>query len=164
MSSASKSPYIENPGRLAYVIAAIQATGLHGFHKRSFDDWAAIISGDRSRATYWKKIFEEHPEFFRLDETRSLASLVWRQQCPRFHLDSGQRLSPSTYKTLSEEEKARVSRDPLSPLDIKALIETAINVQSRAVELQREARWLWIPLMSTLGALLGAIFGAWLKG
>lgn len=160
MSASRKSPYISTPDRLADVISAIQAMGIYKFHMRSFGDWAESISGDASQSLHWRKIFEEHPEFFRLDTTRQLASLVWRRQFPkRFHVDQGRQLSEEEYSALSPQEQERVSRAPLSPSDIKTLMDAAINLHSRAVELQREARW-WIPLASSaVGGLIGAILG-----
>lgn len=165
MGSAKTSPYIANPNRLADVIAAIQVMGVYSFHMRQFDAWAESIVGDSLRGDYWKRIFEEHPEFFRLDTTREWASLVWRRQLPkRFHIDLEKRLSVDEFKALSPQEKTRVSRDPLTPNDIKTLIDAAINLHSRAVELQRDGRW-WIPLVSSAGGgLIGAIIGVLVRG
>lgn len=159
-----KSPYIANPNRLADVIAAIQAMGVYKFHMRTFAEWAESIAGDKSKGDYWKNIFEDHPEFFRLDTSRRFVSLVWRRQYPkRFHVDREQRLSVDEYNALSEQDKKRVSRDPLLPSDIKTLIDTAINLHARAVELQREGRW-WVPLVaSAVGGLIGATLGVLIK-
>jgi hypothetical protein len=160
-ANLKKSPYLNDPQRLADVIAAVQAMGTYKFYKMTFDGWADRITADESKADYWKKIFEEHPEFFRLDTERKRASLVWRRQYPkRFHVDQERRLSIQEYESLSDEEKRRVSRDPLTPQDIKALVDTAINLHSRAIELQHERRW-WIPLISSAtGGLVGATLGA----
>lgn len=164
LKTTRKSPYTATPGRLADVIAAIQAMGVYKFHMRPFGEWAESIGGDSSKASFWRNIFEEHPEFFRLDTTGQLASLVWRRQFPkRFHVDRLQMLSEQEYAALSPQEKERVSRAPLSPSDIKTLIDKAINLQSRAVDIQREGRW-WIPLVSSaLGGLIGAIVGSLVK-
>ncbi len=164
LSSMAKSPYIAHSNRLADVIAAIQAMAVYKFHMCGFDRWAESISGDRSKGNYWKKVFEEHPEFFRLDTTRTMASLVWRRHLPkRFHVDRGSALTDEELKALGTEEQERVSRSPLSPPDIKALVDTAINLHSRAVDMQREGRW-WIPLASSaIGGLVGAVVGIWLK-
>lgn len=164
MSGSRRSPYIANQNRLADVIAAIQAMGVYKFHMRAFAEWAESISGDSSKAAYWRKIFEEHPEFFRLDTTRTMASLVWRRQFPkRFHVDRERQLSDQEFEALSPGEKARVSRAPLSNSDIKTLIDAAINLHSRAVELQRDSRW-WVPLASSaVGGLIGAIVGTVVK-
>jgi len=76
MTDSTNSPYLGDSNRLADVIAAIQAMSTYKFYKLSFDAWADRISGDSSRADYWRIIFEQHPEFFRLDTERAKASLV----------------------------------------------------------------------------------------
>lgn len=155
-----KSPYIVNSGRLGEVVAAIQAMAVYSYHMRSFEHWAVSISGDESRAAHWRKVFEEHPEFFRLDTTRQLASLVWRRQQPkRFHAELGRRLSSEELAELRPSERQKLTREPLGPAEVRALIETAISMHAREVELQRERRW-WVPLVaSALGALVGGIVG-----
>lgn len=157
------SPYLFPPNRLADVIAAIQAMATYKFYKLPFDGWADRISGDPSKGGSWKKVFEEHPEFFRLDSQREKASLVWRRQYPKlFHVDREQRLSPEEYSTLNPEEKLRVSRNALSASDIKTLVDTAVNLHSRALEEKKDSRW-WLALVSAGGALVGSLLGAALK-
>src|SRR5215212_938906 len=103
----SKSPYLNDPNRLADVISAIQVTSTYKFYKLTFDAWADRISADSSRGEYWKKIFEQHPEFFRLDGQRQKASLVWRRQYPkRFQVDDERVLTRAEYDSLTETEKA----------------------------------------------------------
>jgi hypothetical protein len=165
MGKSPKSPYLRDPNRLGDVIAAIQSMGTYKFYKLSFEGWADRISADKSKAEHWKEVFEEHPEFFRLDSTKQRASLVWRRQYPKlFHVDQGRRLSRLEYAALNEREKKRISRDPLTPPDIKTLIDTAINLHSRAIERERESRW-WMPLLSSaVGGLIGAALGVWFRG
>lgn len=159
----SGSPYLHEHNRLGDVIAAIQAMGTYKFYKLSFDDWSERISGDPSKGRHWQTVFVEHPEFFRLDGQRERASLVWRRQYPkRFHVDDERKLSREEFYQLTDEQKARVSRNPLTPNDIKALIDTAIDLHSRALEQQRERRW-WIPLASGVGGFIGGIIGGLLK-
>jgi len=162
--SSSESPYLVSPGRLADVIAAIQAMGTYKFYKLSFEGWADRITANKNQGLYWKNIFEQHPEFFRLDSAREKASLVWRRQYPkRFHVDLEKRLSVEEFKALPDEQKARVSREALTPDDIKALVDTAINLYSRALESEHARKW-WIPLASSaIGGLVGAILGAFLR-
>lgn len=163
MDNLAISPYLDNPNRLSDVIAAIQAMGTYKFYKLSFERWADRISGDGSEGEYWKRVFQDHPEFFRLDSARERASLVWRRQYEkRYHVDREERLSTEEYNALSDAEKERVSRDPLTPADIKTLLDTAISLHSRAVEFQRERSWWKSPLLSIIGALVGAIVGTWL--
>jgi hypothetical protein len=161
---AKTSPYIESPARLGDVIAAIQAMAVSEFHMRSFESWATSITGDKGKAQHWKAVLEEHPEFFRLDTTRMLASLVWRRQTPkRYHVDQQKMLSDLDIEHLPENEQGRISRPPLTSSDIKTLIDAAINLHTRAVELRRESRW-WVPLAGAVGGLIGSVIGSFLKG
>lgn len=92
------------------MLAAIQAMGTYKFHMLTFDGWSERISGDASSGEHWRQVFEEHPEFFRLDHERMRASLVWRRRYPkRFHVDRETRLSVEEYKALSQNEKLRKS-------------------------------------------------------
>lgn len=160
----SKSPYIANKNRLADVISAIQAMAVSPFHMCSFEQWSKNITGVTTSADHWKKIFEDHPEFFRLDSTRTLASLVWRRQFPKqYHVDLGRQISDEEFKVLPSEKRDRLTRGPLSPADIKTLIDAAINLHSTAVELRREGRWWAQALITAAAGLVGAVLGAWLK-
>lgn len=67
------NPYTSNSSRLANVIAAIQVLGTYKFYKSDFSDWAERIEGDKSKGNYWKNIFIEHPEFFRINSTGTKA-------------------------------------------------------------------------------------------
>lgn len=168
-STPVPSPYLRDPHRLGDVIAAIQAMAIYKKHSQSFERWARRIEGDPARAEHWRGVFEEHPEFFRLNGARDEAALVWRRQYRRsFDVDLGRELT-------SEELKARrknkgglkhVKRRSLSPGDVSALITTAIQLHSRAVEYRQERRW-WLQavlVVATAGAgLLGAILGALIK-
>jgi hypothetical protein len=158
--SNAQSPYLSDPNRLADVISAIQVMSTYKFYKLTFDKWADRISADPSRGEYWQKIFDQHPEFFRLDSERKKASLVWRRQYPkRFHVDEERVLTKEEYDQLNESERKKVSRVRLTPADIKTLVDTAINLHARGLEEQRERRW-WIPLASAIGGLIGGIAGA----
>lgn len=160
---SSLSPYLADTRRLADVIAAIQVMGTYKFYWQDFAGWAERISGDAGQAAYWRTIFENHPEFFRLDGDRLGAALVWRRQYPkRFHVDEERRLTVEECLSLGEAEMERVSREPLSANDIRALIDTAVGLHSRALDQQKERRW-WLPLATAVAALLGAVLGAWLK-
>jgi hypothetical protein len=158
-----ESPYLNDSGRLADVIAAIQAMGTYKFYKLSFEGWADRITANENQALYWKNVFEQHPEFFRLDSAREKASLVWRRQYPkRFHVDLEKHLSAEEFKALPDDQKGRVSRGALTPDDIKTLVDTAINLHSRALESEHARKW-WIPLASSgIGGLVGAVLGAFL--
>lgn len=157
------SPYLRDPNRLGDVIAAIQAMATYKYYKLSFAAWADRMSADESQAEKWKTVFLQHPEFFRLDSWREKASLVWRRQFPkRYDVDTGQVLSSAEYEKLSLEEKLRVSRVPLSSADIKALVDTAVNLHSRALEHHKDKRW-WVALAGAVGGLVGSVLGTVLK-
>lgn len=152
----AKSPYLENENRLADVIAAIQVLGSYKFYKLDFDVWADRIVGDSSKAEHWKTVFEQHPEFFRLDVPRKKASLVWRRQHQKlFDVDSEDTISREKYWELTDEERNRISRTPLNSDEIGSLIGTAVNMHDHALMRQRDSRW-WVPLGSSfIGAVLG---------
>jgi hypothetical protein len=155
----AESPYLKDPTRLGDVIAAIQTMAVYKFYKLSFEEWSDRISADKGQSEKWKNIFLEHPEFFRLDGARERASLVWRRQFPRrYDVDEERVLTVSEYEALSPERSSRVSRLTLAPSDIKALIDTAVNLHSRALEQKKDSRW-WLALASAGGALLGSIAG-----
>jgi hypothetical protein len=120
------SAYLNEPGRLGDVIAAIQAMATYKYYKLTFDGWADRISADRERAAHWQRVFEEHPEFFRLDSDRTRASLVWRRQYPRrYNVDEERTLTVAELAQLPAATRAnRISRSPLSAADIGTLVRT----------------------------------------
>jgi hypothetical protein len=157
------SPYLRDPQRLGDVIAAIQAMAVYKYYKQPFSGWADRITADKSQADKWRTLFLEHPEFFRLDSARQKASLVWRRQFPkRYDIDEQRVLSNTEYDALSPAKKLRVSRIPLSSADIKAMVDTAVNLHSRALEQQRERRW-WVALAGGAGGFAGAVGGVLLN-
>lgn len=163
MKANNLSPYLADNNRLGDVIAAIQTMAVYKFYKLPFSSWADRINADANQAEKWKKIFTEHPEFFRLDSERKRASLVWRRQFPkRYDVDAEKVITAQEYNNLTEQQKERISRTPLTPSDIKALIDTAVNLHSRALEHQKDKRW-WTVLASAAGGLIGSIAGSLLK-
>ncbi|WP_119692695.1 N-carbamoyl-L-amino acid amidohydrolase [Ectopseudomonas oleovorans] len=163
MKAKKSSPYLADDNRLGDVIAAIQTMAVYKFYKLPFSGWADRINADENQAEKWKQIFTEHPEFFRLDSERERASLVWRRQFPkRYDVDAEKIITAQEYNNLTTQQKERISRTPLTPSDIKALIDTAVNLHSRALEHQKDKRW-WTVLASAAGGLIGSITGALLK-
>jgi hypothetical protein len=156
------SPYLRDAGRLGDVVAAIQATATYKFYKLDFEGWADRISADKTRASHWERVFVEHPEFFRLDSERKRASLVWRRQYPkRYSVDMRKDITDQEFDLMTEEQKRRVSRTPLSAADIKTLLDTAINLHSRALESKKDNLWYQPLLLQALAGVLGAAIGAW---
>jgi hypothetical protein len=154
------SPYLADPTRLPDVIAAIQTLGSYKFYKLDFATWADRISADREKAPHWKGVFEQHPEFFRLDTEKKKASLVWRRQRPKtWHVDDGRLVPKAEYVAMPATLKARVSRAPLTADEIKTLIDSAVDLHSRALESQKEKRWLRPLVVGGIGGILGAAIG-----
>lgn len=161
MTEKSNSPYLKAQ-RLEDVIAAIQVTGKYAYYKLSPEKWADRISGDDSQKEHWNEIFLEHPEFFRFDSSKNKVSLAWRRNYrKRFDVDEQRELSYEEYSSLSEEQKKRVSRLPLTGDEISILVNTAINLHQRAIEHNKEHRWMSSPLFSILGVMVGG-FLVWL--
>ena len=148
------SPYISTENRLSDVISAIQVMAIYKSYKLDFKGWADRICGDKAEAEHWKQLFKEHPEFFRLDQKRERASLVWRRTFPKnYNVDTESTITVKL-TSLSEEEKKRISRRPLTNEDISTLMSTAINLHSKALEQKQERRW-WIP--GVLGFVAGLV-------
>jgi len=155
-----RNPYTTNENRLADVIAAIQVMATYKFYKVEHSTWARRIEGDESNGEYWKKIFVEHPEFFRLDVGRNKASLVWRRNYQKlYNVDLEEKISREEFKTLTDEQKLRISRIFLSNNDISTLINTAINLHSSEIDHKKDSRW-WVAIVS---GLVGIILGSLIK-
>lgn len=131
--------------------------GTYKFYKLSISKWAERTSGQRNDCEYWENIFKQHPEFFLL-EGEERASLVWRRTNQKLYdVDAERQLSKEEYAQLKEGQQSRISRKPLSPDDIGTLINTAIELHSRATEQERERRW-WVPVaIGLVGVLVGAL-------
>lgn len=158
------TPYTSNNNRLADVIAAIQVMATYKFYKLDFSGWADRITGDASQADYWKAIFEQHPEFFRLDSGKCRASLVWRRNYQKlYNVDLEEKISRENYNVLSDEEKKRISRTPLSNEDISTLVNTAINLHSRELEHKKDSRWWIAGTFGIVGVVVGALLEAFLR-
>lgn len=159
LANQTDSPYLSNIGRLADVIAAIQVLGTYKFYKCDFAEWADRICGDPARAGHWRKVLEDHPEFFRLDSRRERASLVWRRQHQKlFDVDLAKSISRAEFDALDDERKKRISRLALSSDEISTLVDTAINLHQRVMENRKDQRWL----ITALIGLLGVVLGAWI--
>ncbi len=155
------SPYLAADDRLADVIAAIQVMGTYKFYKLDFEAWSDRICGDKSEASHWRAVFEQHPEFFRLDSGRRRASLVWRRQrIKHYDVDKGSAITKEAYLALSDSQKARISRMPLNSDELEMLISTAINLHARALEHKQDTRWWIVAAIGFLGALAGGLIAA----
>ena len=153
----SKSPYLRTENRLGDVVAALQAMATYKYYKLDFSQWADRITGDEKKGDYWQAVFLEHPEFFRLDSGRKKVSLVARRQHQkRFHVDRQTIITSEEFYASTEQD--RISRTPLSSEELALLINTAIELHSRAVAKAELTRW-WIPLLTGFLGFLGALAG-----
>ena len=154
----ANSPDLAQDGRLADVIAAVQAVATYKFYKLDFKGWADRITGNEENPQHWKTVFEDHPEFFRLDSKKKRASLVWRRQHQRLYdVDQEKKISREEYDRLPEDRKRkRISRTPLDSDEIGMLVKTAIELHSLALDRKKDSRW-WI---SVVVGLAGVIVGA----
>ncbi|UTH50140.1 hypothetical protein KBW81_18350 (plasmid) [Loktanella salsilacus] len=152
----ANSPYLKNDARLAEVIAAIQAMSIYKFYKLDFAGWSDRISGHSGEGEHWRQVFVDHPEFFRLDAAREKASLVARRQHPKnYDVDARIQIENTVFLAMEDSQKARISRSPLSQGEIASLIQTAVELHSRAMEQARDRRW-WLPVLT---AFIGAASG-----
>lgn len=156
-----KNPYTENDKRLSDVIAAIQVMATYKFYKLDFSGWADRIEGKTEKASHWKEVYQQHPEFFRLDSKQERASLVWRRNYQKLYdVDKEEKISREDYLQLNDEQKKRISRTPLSNSDISTLIETAINLHSSELDHKRDSRWWISGVVGLAGVIIGAIINA----
>lgn len=169
----SKSPYLENPKRIEDVIAGIQVLGSYEKKtSRRLNFWTSLLGRDEA---YWKKVFEEHPEFFRVnDKTQQLeetdddnnndsselwVSLRWRFAYQRTydHLRKIE-LSNDELNELNNSQKKKLTRKPLTSEQIQSLISTAINLNEKAISDDIRKKW-WRPLLSGVFVIFGALIG-----
>ncbi|MDO6676511.1 hypothetical protein C7448_102409 [Tenacibaculum gallaicum] len=163
--SKNESPYIKYENRLADVLAAIQVMSIYKFYKLDFKSWSMRISGDESNFAYWKKVFEEHPEFFRFNSDEGKVSLAWRRSKQRrFHVDLNKEITLDQINNLpATEAKEKISRSPLNSSEVQSLIAVAIDLHTRAFENKKDSRWWVVPVISSISGLIGVLVGALIK-
>ncbi len=155
----TKNPYLKD-GRLADVIAAITALGNYRYYKLSFEKCAEQISNKPKEAERWGKIFSEHPEFFRINPKDEKASLVWRRQHPkRYDPKRSVEITREKFDVLTSEERDGITRRPLEPSEITALVGIAVDLHERALEQEKAGKW-WVPIATAVLAFVGALAGA----
>jgi hypothetical protein len=141
--------------------------------ERTIKDWAHELDRnlDASTMERWKRVFLEHREFFLVytlqgqDELK--AALRWRYINRLYDARTGKEFTPEEKERLPPEQRASLTTRPLAGDLVAALMTTAIELHSRALEELGAARW-WIPLgsagLSLLGVIIGAFLGAALGG
>jgi hypothetical protein len=157
----SSAPYLQS-NRLADVVAAIQFMALNERSSLDCASWAEGIVGDPSRADCWRKIFDEHPEFFRKSPNYAdHYALIWRRAMPRRYSRLKSRmLTQAEYEELPNDQKANVSRPPVPEEQINTLVDIAVTLHEKQLELHRDWRW-WVPVIfGFIGSIVGALIGS----
>lgn len=149
-------------GRLSDVIAAITTLGTYKFYKLEADGWADRISGRQKSSEHWISVFREHPEFFRQAAEKEKYSLVWRRQFPR-NFDVDEEAEVSADHQFAGLPYDRISRRPLAPSELTALIGVAVNLHQAALDQAIHRRW-WLPLAVVVLSFIGSLAGAWITG
>jgi hypothetical protein len=148
--------------------------GAYRWDSRSEAEWTQLLGEARSeKANRWVHVFEQHPEFFGIEESKALGkkmSLRWRRAFEQIY-------DPEQMKTLTIEERGKLqannpdqelklARPPLNAEQIQTLLTSAIELHARAVAAAERRRWLvsiLLPaIISSVFALLGVLLGAWL--
>lgn len=162
-----RNPYLK-PGRLADVIAAIQVMAAAKRPEREIREWAYMLDRNRDLATIerWNSVFKEHREFFltyKLNGNKDLkAALRWRYAFKTFDSKKQKEHTPEEIEALPEAQKALLTTKPLASDQVQALLSTAIQLHTSALEELTAARW-WVPLIAALLGFIGAVLGALLS-
>lgn len=157
-----RSPYLVNDNRLGDVLSAIQTLGTYRFYKLTPEKWSARISGDTASGNHWKKVFREHPEFFRFSSDDVKVSLVLRRQKPKlFDVDTLEEVTRTERDRRDSDGQARISRAPLNEGELQMLIGVASNLHSKALHDRQDGRW-WLPLAATIFSAVIGLTGVWL--
>ena len=164
-----KSPYLSSTERLSDILAAIQVMGSHRWDSREMKDWKMHLGDHPQSGATWEDVLSQHPEFFgttRKDGGATYHFLRLRRSYERT-------VDPDTLRELTDKEigdlkdrnlydSARLSRKPLLPTQVEALMKTAVELQVRAAALDDRSKW-WIPLAAGAFSLVGGLAGSLLK-
>lgn len=162
--SPEQSPYLKQ-GRLPEVLAALQITAEGERPEKEITGWARELSPTHAdhEIVLWTSVFREHPEFFVIytlpGQTILKAALRWRYTNKLYDAKQGKYLTPQEKDALSPEERGLLTTEPLKTDAVEILINTAIELHTRAIAERRERRW-WIPIFAAVLGFVGALLGA----
>ena len=158
-TTMNDNPYLLGTNRPSDVLVGIQFLGTYRFYKVGFDYWNERIKVKPKSADSWEELFREHPEFFRVsDEEQNICLILRRARSKSFNVDTGETITRDERKALSDKEKERISREPLSTSDVATLMTAAMELHSRSIAQQQESRW-YISLIPSFVGLSGVIIG-----
>jgi hypothetical protein len=159
------SPYLR-PQRLADVVAAIQVMGSHPWDSRTIEQWQENLGKDPlSKPRRWEAVFSDHPEFFGSDENHlgKFFFLHLRRasdQTVDANLERQRELSGDEIASRKSEPgfnpRYDLARKTLAPDQIELLLRVAIDLHAREIALVGNRRWWVAPLLSLIGAAIGA--------
>jgi hypothetical protein len=87
------------------------------------------------------------------------SALRWRYTNKLFDSKSGREYTPQEKEALPEQERWNLTTRPLASDAIATLMNTAIELHSRAIEELTASRW-WVPILAAFLGFVGAILGA----
>jgi hypothetical protein len=164
LKQSELSPYLIK-GRLADIIAALQVMAAATRPEAAIERWTDELS--RSKNEYdmqrWTKVFIEHPEFFLTYkfDNQLKAALRWRYVNKLYDPKTGTEYTPQEKEALPREQRWALTTRPLGGEQVSTLLNTAIELHSRAVAEQAASRW-WIPILTAVLGFIGAVAGAML--
>jgi hypothetical protein len=163
----ANSHYLEKD-RLANVLAAIQIMAVADRPSGTLNRWIAELEAseeltsqqlDQSPIKFaerkkWQTVFEQHPEFFKTYTLRGDLRVLLRWR----YADAIKDGANGGTGVTTDESEPRPTK-PLSPDQIQVLINTAIGLHAKEVELQRSPDKFRPLLMAIIGAALGTLAG-----
>src|SRR6516162_7215565 len=159
--SATK-PYLID-GRLQDVVAALQAMATNEErYSAPCKSWAKIISrGMEKDAAHWKKVFDEHGEFFwRTGAKDERYALVLRASKSFAKTFTDEKVTLSEWESKSGPEKSNYTKAPLADAELKLLIDMALAIHKNTVKDAKSGefgylQWLllWALLFQPLSGL-----------
>ena len=156
-------PYLDSPGRLADLLAAIQVLGTYEFAARDIARWEKRLGRKPKSADSWHEVFLDHPEFFTCDDEQKLA-LVWRRSFKRDYDTLNQcQAQGEELAAMKEAERKpgapnRISRKPLDREQIELLCNLAVHLHEREIQHKQEKRWWMAGVIGITTALLAIVF------
>lgn len=126
----SASPYLID-NRLADILAATPVLATYKWATRTPEKWTESL-GEPMSAPNWLQIFQQHPEFFRVNDEGKV-TLRWRHGYDRnISVSQGRELSADELRTIPDEQRTNdLTRQPLDAAQIDALLKTAIELHAR---------------------------------
>jgi hypothetical protein len=184
----AKGQYLEK-GRLANVIAAIQAMGVADRPSGTLNRWVAELEGSEELTSEqleqspkfaerkkWQTVFEQHPEFFKSYTLRGEPRVLlrWRYAESLKSEANGAANGKDSQKDSEEDDgedepqdklkdkpgsNAEPTSKPLSADQIQVLINTAIEMHAKEVAGEQNPDKFRPLYMAIIGAALGTVAG-----